>query len=56
MDDKKMFSTRIEPELLKEIKHLSIDVEKSISALTEEAFMDLLKKYKAEFPEHQLSK
>lgn len=51
-----MFSTRIDPELLKEIKHLSIDAEKSISALTEEAFQDLLKKYEAEFPQHELSK
>jgi hypothetical protein len=43
--DNKMFSTRINPVILKELKHLSIDVEKPISDLTEEAIRDLLKKY-----------
>ncbi len=40
-----MFSTRIDPKLQKEIKLLSVKIEKSISQLTEEAFKDLLKKY-----------
>ena len=40
-----MFSTRIIPVILKELKHLSIDAEKPISDLTEEAIRDLLKKY-----------
>ena len=43
--DQKMFSTRINPAILKELKHLSIDTEKPISDLTEEAIRDLLKKY-----------
>ena len=42
---KKMFSTRINPYVLKELKHLSIDAEKPISELTEGAIKDLLKKY-----------
>ena len=40
-----MFSTRMDPAVLKELKHLSIDAEKPISELTEEAIRDLLKKY-----------
>ena len=43
--DNKMFSTRINPVILKKLKHLSIDAEKPISELTEEAIRDLLKKY-----------
>ena len=45
MDNKKMFATRIDPDLLKELKHLSVDADTSISVLTEEALRDLLKKY-----------
>lgn len=46
MNDQKMFSTRISNRLQKELKHLSVDTEKSISKLTEEAIEDLLTKYK----------
>ena len=46
MDDKKMFSTRIEHTLRKAIKMLAVEIEKPISELTEEAFRDLLEKYK----------
>jgi Ribbon-helix-helix domain len=46
MREKKMFATRISPAILKELKHLSIDAEKPIFDLTEEAIKDLLKKYK----------
>jgi hypothetical protein len=45
MVDQKMFSTRIDAKLQKDIKLLSVKIEKSISQLTEEAFKDLLKKY-----------
>jgi hypothetical protein len=45
MADQKMFSTRIDAKLQKDIKLLSVKIEKSISQLTEEAFNDLLKKY-----------
>ena len=41
----KMFSTRISADLLKEIKHLSVDLEKPISEIVEEALRELLKKY-----------
>ena len=40
-----MFSTRLDADLIKRIKHLSVDTEKSISVLTEEAIRDLLRKY-----------
>ena len=43
--NKRMFSTRIDPAVLKELKHLSIDAEKPISELTEEAIRDLIQKY-----------
>ena len=46
MADKKMFSTRIDPDLLKELKHLSVDSEKSLADLTEEAIKALLNKYR----------
>ena len=40
-----MIATRVNPAIFKELKHLSIDAEKPISDLTEEAIRDLLKKY-----------
>lgn len=39
-----MFATRIDPEVLKELKHLSVDTECPISDLMEEAVRDLLEK------------
>jgi len=41
-----MFATRIDPAILKALKHLSIDAEKPIPELIPEAVRDLLKKYK----------
>ncbi|CAB5160749.1 hypothetical protein D3OALGA1CA_5575 [Olavius algarvensis associated proteobacterium Delta 3] len=46
MDRKKVFSTRINEERLKELKHLAVDVDKSLGALLEEAIADLVKKYR----------
>jgi hypothetical protein len=40
-----MFSTRINPAILKELKHLSIDAETPIFDLAEEGIRDLLKQY-----------
>jgi hypothetical protein len=45
MSTKKTFSTRIEEERLKALKHLAVDEDKSIGALLEEAIDDLIKKY-----------
>ena len=45
MAERKMFATRVDNDLLKHLKHLSVDKEESISKLLEEAIKDLLKKY-----------
>ena len=47
MSQKKTFSTRIDEDKLKALKHLAVDQDKSLGALLEEAISDLLKKYKA---------
>lgn len=44
MAEKKMFATRIDADLLKKLKHLSVDADASIADLIEEAVKDLLKK------------
>jgi predicted transcriptional regulator len=46
MGKKKTFSTRIETERLKALKHLAVDTDKSIGTLLEEAIDDLVEKYK----------
>ena len=45
MAEKRMFATRIDNDLLKELKHLAVDKEKPLAALVEEAIRELLKKY-----------
>jgi len=45
MDNKKTFSTRIDTERLKALKHLAVDEDKSIGVLLEEAIEELIKKY-----------
>ena len=45
MDNKKIFSTRIDADRIKELKHLAVDTEKSLGKLLEEAIQDLVKKY-----------
>ena len=45
MGIKKVFSTRIEEERIKDLKHLAVDTGKSLGVLHEEAIQDLLKKY-----------
>ena len=45
MGRKKTFSTRIDSDRLKAIKHLAVDEDKSIGALLEEAIDDLIRKY-----------
>ena len=46
MSKKKTFSTRIDEDKLKALKHLAVDLDKSLGTLLEEAIADLLKKYK----------
>ena len=45
MSQKKTFSTRIDAEFLKALKHLAVDEDKSIGVLLEEAIEELIKKY-----------
>ena len=45
MGRKKTFSTRIDDDLLKELKHLSVDTDKSLGELLEEAIAELIRKY-----------
>ena len=42
---KEVFSTRVDSATIRGLKHLAIDLHKSIGALLEEAIQDLLKKY-----------
>jgi len=46
MGQKKTFSTRIDEDRLKALKHLAVDLDKSLGVLLEEAIKDLLNKYK----------
>ena len=45
MSEKKTFSTRIDADRLKTLKHLAVDEDKSIGVLLEEAIEDLIRKY-----------
>ncbi|UCE51208.1 MAG: ribbon-helix-helix domain-containing protein [Desulfobacterales bacterium] len=46
MGKKRTFSTRINDDSLKALKHLAVDTDKSLGTLLEEAIEDLIKKYK----------
>lgn len=46
MAQKKTFSTRIDEDVLKALKHLAVDTDKSLGKLLEEAIRDLIKKYR----------
>jgi predicted transcriptional regulator len=45
MGQKKTFSTRIDGELLKTLKHLAVDTDRSLGELLEEAIRELVQKY-----------
>ena len=45
MGKKKIFSTRIDDDRIKELKHLAVDTDKSLGTLLEEAIQDIVKKY-----------
>jgi predicted transcriptional regulator len=46
MGQKKVFSTSIDLNCIKELKHLAVDTDKSLGRLLEEAIRDLVEKYK----------
>jgi predicted transcriptional regulator len=39
------FTTRVNPKILSELKHLAVDLKKPLSHLIEESISDLLKKH-----------
>ena len=45
MGEKKIFSTRIDSDRIKELKHLAVDTDKSLGKLLEEAIKDICQKY-----------
>jgi predicted transcriptional regulator len=45
MGEKKIFSTRVDGDRIKDLKHLAVDTERSLGNLLEEAIQDLVKKY-----------
>jgi predicted transcriptional regulator len=45
MDKKKVFSTRLDKNRIKELKHLAVDTDRSLGDLLEEAIWELVKKY-----------
>ena len=42
---RKNITSRLENELIKQLKHLAVDAERPLNDLLEEAIVDLLKKY-----------
>ncbi len=51
MGKRKMFSTSLDEDLLKELKHLAVEQNRRLNDLLEEAMRDLLRKYGREVPE-----
>lgn len=47
MGEKKTFSFRIDEPILKPLRHLAIDLGRSVGSLLEEAIKDVLKKYES---------
>ena len=45
MGKKKVFSTRVNEDRIKDLKHLAVDTDRSLGNLLEEAIRDLVKKY-----------
>ena len=45
MGKKKIFSTRVDDDRIKDLKHLAVDTDKSLGTLLEEALQDIVKKY-----------
>ncbi|AEH45367.1 hypothetical protein Thein_1506 [Thermodesulfatator indicus DSM 15286] len=51
--DRRPFSTKLDRKLLKEIRHLSVELERPLNDLLEEAMRDLLRKYGREVAEEK---
>ena len=46
MANKKVFSTSINADRIKDLKHLAVDTDKTLGDLLEEAINDIVKKYR----------
>lgn len=46
MGEKRVFSTRIDEDLVRELKHLAVDENRSLGSMLEEAIFEILRKYK----------
>jgi NRPS condensation-like uncharacterized protein len=46
MANKKVFSTSIDADRIKDLKHLAVDTDKTLGDLLEEAIMDIVQKYR----------
>ena len=46
MGEKKIFSTRVDDDRIKDLKHLAVDTDRSLGDLSAEAIEDLVKKYR----------
>ena len=46
MGQKKVFSTRVDEDRIKELKHLAVDTDRSLGDLLEEAIRDIVAKIK----------
>jgi len=46
MGQKKVFSTRVDEDRIKELKHLAVDTDRSLGDLLEEAIRDIVAKNK----------
>jgi hypothetical protein len=46
MANKKVFSTSIDADRIKDLKHLAVDTDKTLGELLEEAINDIVKKYR----------
>jgi hypothetical protein len=46
MAQKKVFSTSIDSDRIKDLKHLAVDTDKSLGKLLEEAIKDIVEKYR----------
>ena len=47
MGERKVFSTRLDQDLIKKLKHLAVDEGRALNDLLEEAIQALLKQYKS---------
>lgn len=46
MGEKKIFSTRVDDDRIKDLKHLAVDTDRSLGDLLAEAIEDLVNKYR----------